>query len=220
MAAYLKNRTLANTIETFFKKKPNVKNLRLYSSKVFVRIPEQKRLSKWDKKADMGTFVEYSLVGFRVLINNKIVIARNVDIVEAKIKCINLDDDERESNISPSTSTLESFRGNESDLGDNDVFKSENEMNEQESKVEQKETRNKELNVPCKSTRDKKGPVRFPESESYNIFINFSRVDMPCTFEEAINSKDRKNWENVMDNEIECINKNNTWKLVNRVHEK
>ena len=145
-ATYLKNRTLANTIERktpyeiFFKKKPNVENLRLYGNKVFVRIPEQKRLSKWDKKADMGTLVGYSEVGYRVLINNKILIARNVDIVETKIKCINLDDDERESNIFCSTSTLESFRGNGSDLGDDDVFKNENEMNEQESKVKQKET--------------------------------------------------------------------------------
>ena len=65
-AAYLKNRTLANKIqrktpyEIFFKKKPNVKNLRVYGSKVFVRIPVQKRLFKWDKKADMGTLVGYA----------------------------------------------------------------------------------------------------------------------------------------------------------------
>ena len=51
-AAYFKNRTFANTIEKktpyeiFFKKKPNVENLCLYGSKVFLKIPEQKRLSK------------------------------------------------------------------------------------------------------------------------------------------------------------------------------
>ena len=56
-ATYLKIRTLANTIERktpyeiFFKRKPNVEHLRLYGSKVFVRNPEQKRFSKWDKKA-------------------------------------------------------------------------------------------------------------------------------------------------------------------------
>lgn len=45
---YLKNRTSANTIEMktlheiFSKEKPNVENLRLYGSKVFVRKPLQK----------------------------------------------------------------------------------------------------------------------------------------------------------------------------------
>ncbi|CAH2088829.1 unnamed protein product [Euphydryas editha] len=42
-AAYLKNRTLTNTMNT----------LRIYGSKVFV-IPEEKRNSKWDRKAELG----------------------------------------------------------------------------------------------------------------------------------------------------------------------
>lgn len=55
-ATYLRNRTLTNTVEMktpceiFFGKKPDVSNLRLYGSKVFVRIPEQKRTSKWEKR--------------------------------------------------------------------------------------------------------------------------------------------------------------------------
>ncbi|KYN01988.1 Copia protein [Cyphomyrmex costatus] len=55
-ASYLKNRTLANTIERktpyeiFFRKRPNVEHLRLYGSRVFIRWPEQKRSSKWKKK--------------------------------------------------------------------------------------------------------------------------------------------------------------------------
>ena len=59
-AAYLKNHTLTNTIERktpfeiFFKRKPNVAHSRLYRSRVFVRNPDQKKISKWDKKADMG----------------------------------------------------------------------------------------------------------------------------------------------------------------------
>ena len=45
----LKNRTIANsnenktTFETFFGIKPNVKNLKIYRSKVFVRKPEALR---------------------------------------------------------------------------------------------------------------------------------------------------------------------------------
>lgn len=87
-ASYLKNRTLANSLENktpyeiFTEIKPNISNLRLYGSRVFVRVPEEKRKSKWDRKADLGILLGYENVGYRVLINNKIVIARHVDIIE------------------------------------------------------------------------------------------------------------------------------------------
>ena len=76
-ATYLKNRTLTNTIERktpyeiFFNKRLDVKHLRLYGSRVLVRKPEQKRISKWDKKADMGILLGYSDVGYRVQLNKK-----------------------------------------------------------------------------------------------------------------------------------------------------
>ena len=61
-ATYLKNRSLTNRIkrktpcEIFFNKQSDVKHLRLYGSRVFVRKPEQKIISIWDKKADMETY--------------------------------------------------------------------------------------------------------------------------------------------------------------------
>ena len=145
-ATYLNNRTLANTIEwktpfeIFFKRKPSVEHLRLYGSRVFVRNPEQKRISKWDKKADMGILLGYSDVGYRVLLNNKMIVARHVDIVEENIKCIGFD--EVESKYSSSTSTLESGRGDQNDrdddLSDDNVFQSADENDEQEPKVANK----------------------------------------------------------------------------------
>lgn len=93
-ATYLKDRTLSDTIERktpyeiCFSRKPDVSNLRLYGSKVLIRKPEQKRTFKWDKKADMGTLSDYSNVGYRVLLNNKVIVARHVDNVEENVKCI------------------------------------------------------------------------------------------------------------------------------------
>jgi len=86
-AAYLKNRIITNTyeyktpFEIFFGKKPNISNLKLYGSKVFARVPEIKRISKWDRKADVGILVGYEQFGYRVLINNKIIVARHVEFV-------------------------------------------------------------------------------------------------------------------------------------------
>lgn len=97
-AVYLKNRTLANTMEEktpyeiMLGEKPDISNLRLYGSRVFVRVPEVRRRSKWDRKADLGVLVGYENVGYRVLINNKVVIARHVDIIEENVNLIGFND--------------------------------------------------------------------------------------------------------------------------------
>lgn len=59
---------------------------RLYGSKVFVRLPEQLRKSKWDRKADLGILLGYTEVGYRVLVNNKVIIARHVEYCRRKCK--------------------------------------------------------------------------------------------------------------------------------------
>ena len=102
-AAYLKNRIIANTLERkkspykiFFYEKPDTKYLKLYGSKVFVRVPEQKRHSKWDRKADLRILVGYDVTGYRVLIGNRVIIARHVDIIGKDVKCISIDDSDSE----------------------------------------------------------------------------------------------------------------------------
>ena len=183
----------------------------------------------------MGILLGYSDVGYRVLIKNKIIVVRHVDIVEENVKYIGFDEVESKYS-SPSTSTLESSRGEENDRDDDlsdNVFESADEYEEQLSKEKEKnnsslhqpsgrckDTQNETLKVPRKSTRDRKSPVRYPERESYNIYVRYCRVDTHCTFEEAMNSKENKNWHEAMNKEIECINKYMTWKLVERVKDK
>lgn len=93
-AAYLKNRTLACTVERktpyeiFFNEKPSVKYLKLYGSRVYVRVPEQLRKSKWDNKASLGVLLGYTEVGYKVLVNNRVINARHVDVIEENIKLI------------------------------------------------------------------------------------------------------------------------------------
>lgn len=75
---------MANTIlrktpyEIFFNKKPSLNKLKLYGSRVYVRIPEEKRRSKWDKKAELGILLGYVEVGYKVLLNNRIIVASHV----------------------------------------------------------------------------------------------------------------------------------------------
>ena len=102
-AAYLKNRTIANTVERnkspyeiFFNEKPDTKYLKLYGSKVLVRVSESKRNSKWDRKSYLETLIGYDVTGYRVLIGNRVIVARHVDVIEEYIKCIGLDDSDLE----------------------------------------------------------------------------------------------------------------------------
>ena len=52
--------------------------MKLSGSRVFVRVPEVRRRSKWDRKADLGVLVGYENVRYRVLINNKVMVAEHV----------------------------------------------------------------------------------------------------------------------------------------------
>ncbi|XP_068990370.1 copia protein isoform X2 [Neodiprion pinetum] len=211
-ATYLKNRTLTNTVERktpyeiFFKKKPNIENLRVYGSKVFVKRPEQCRDSKFDKKAEMGVLLGYSDVGYRVLLNNRIIVARNVDIIEKDVKCIGIDYDDNDLN--------NKYDANEDENSDDDMLKDENELNK--TIVESPEKDNLlELQLPLRPARERKIPVRYPLNSAHSIQVNSCRVDIPHTFEEAINSEEKESWVEAMNKEIESLDENGTWVLVN-----
>ena len=94
-AAYLKNRTIANTcenktpLEIYFGIKPKASHLKIYGSRVFVRTAEKDR-KKWDDKSQVGILVGYSHFGYRVLINNKVIEARHVQVIEkgSRLVCL------------------------------------------------------------------------------------------------------------------------------------
>ena len=78
------------------------------------------------------------------------------------------------------------------------------------------DNKNLELKISRKFTRNRKRPKRYPENSSNNIYVNYCRAYTPCTLEEALNSNDCKNWIKAIDKEIESLNKNKTWELVDK----
>lgn len=114
-------------------RKPDISNLKLYGSKVFVRVPENKRKSKWDRKADLGILLGYENVGYRVLIDNKIIIARHVDIVEEDVKLVGFKGDNNDNN------------NNSSENQNDESYK--NDMNDKnESSLDEHKKKEKKLN--------------------------------------------------------------------------
>lgn len=217
-AAYLKNRTLANTIEKktpyeiFFNVKPDVKYLKMYGSKVFVRKPEQIRKSKWDNKATMGTLLGYTDTGYRVLINRRIIDARHVDIIEKDVRCIGVND------------TIE--------ITDNDSVSSDNESlsnSDIEPNNEVSDTTQNQRNENIDKLRNvrRSSRIRKPNNNYYNenfetqyVYVNYSNANTPSTYEEALSSIDSDNWKSAMNRELQSLIKNKTWKLVNRPQNK
>lgn len=218
-AAYLKNRTLANTIEKktpyeiLFRKKPNAKHLRLYGSRVFVRVPEQLRRSKWDRKADLGILLGYNEVGYRVLVNNRVIIARHVDLVEENVKCIALNRNDSESECSKDSEyeSIESKSESKNEQKERNIDKGISSKQEREQTQELR-----------RSKRERKFPSKYEDSYVYSneIYVNFCSADSPVNFEEAINSDESESWKHAMNKEIECLNKNKTWNLVEKPEKK
>lgn len=218
-AVYLKNRTLANTVEKktpyeiMMGEKPDISNLKLYGSRVFIRVPDVRRRSKWDRKADLGVLVGYEDVGYGVLINNRVIIAKHVDIVEENVKLVGFNDN---------------LENNEKDLIENN----ENRGNESslEKDINQNESDNESVNSgqiqrltsePRRSKRERKQTERYaPNTYANCIYVNYVSVDNPENYNEAINSNDSEKWQEAMNKEIECLNKNNTWKLVEKPEDK
>ena len=222
-AAYLKNRVIANTVERnkspyeiIFNEKPDTKYLKLYGSKVFVKVPENKRNSKWDRKADLGILIGYDVTGYRVLINNKVIVARHVDIIEENVNCIGLNDDDEF--LLPPISSLGENRG-----GKDDIENPERETNDNENDVENLNDNNNfenEVNEPelRRSQRNIKRPSRFDDKYVYSgcIYANYCSADTPVNFNEAVNCNESSLWKEAMNKEINSLNINNTWQLVER----
>lgn len=223
-AAYLKNRTIANTVENktpyeiFFGIKPNVEHLKIYGSRVYVRVPEVLRKSKWDDKAQLGVLVGYNENGYRVLLNNRIINARHVQVVEENTQLICLEkqdyekDRDLENNLIPDPKTIDDDFVDVSDSSSNA---------EQDFIDDNKLSDNCDKLVIENNSKRKRIPVsRYGNPISHFIYVNYIDANVPSTFEEAISSNDYKQWQKAMDSEINSLNKNKTWQIVERPKDK
>ena len=235
--AYLKNRIITNTIERktpyeiMMGEKPDISNLKIYGSKVFVRVPEVRRKNKWDRKADVGKLVGYERVGYRVLIRNKVIIARHVDIIEDDVKQIGFSSDDNFKNLSEYESNQKEYcEKNFENESENESFQSlennENIMNEKTSNNNLKKNEMSKGDTPKKhkvetplrrSTRERKQTDLYkPENYAYCVYVNFVSTHTPKTYFDAINSDENEQWKNAMTREIKCLKEKETFELVKK----
>lgn len=211
-AAFLKNRTLANTVEQktpyeiFFGIRPSAKYLKLYGSRVYVRMPEQLRKTKWDNKSNLGVLLGYTEVGYRVLVNNRVITARHVDVVEEDTILIGLENDD--------SNDLNDKVDAQSDIS-NQCNKNQFKQEMSTQKIDQA---NENVDGLRRSNRERLPNKKYVNNDyvTQYVYVNFCNATVPNTFEEAITCNESKNWKKAMDKEFESLTLNNTWELVDK----
>lgn len=205
-AAYLGNRSLTNTsikktpYEIFFDRKPDVTHLKIFGSEAFVRIPEQKRTSKLNPKAEKGILVGYSDMGYRVLVENKVIVSRHVTFIDKRPQYINFNHDEEKQNNG----------NNDKEEIENEIPTNEN-TKEEDADEEDDETEDVEEVIETRPKRNRKIPERYND---YIVHANYCDVNIPENYEEAMKSTDSRKWKKAMDDEIRNLEENNTWKII------
>ncbi|CAG7717892.1 unnamed protein product, partial [Allacma fusca] len=189
-SVYLGNRIMANSqlsvtpYEIIHGRRPDLSNVVLYGSSCFVRVPDQKRVDKFSKKGVQGTVVGYGDTGYRVLIAGEIVISRHVKIIDSSKSRIVYLDTDDEEEESVPKLSVSG----------------------EKTPKKRSESENSELR---RSQREKRKPDWYGEPVAY-----FIEVGAPQTYSQAVGDENSEKWQEAMERELENIEKNETWSLV------
>lgn len=246
-AAYLLNRnpTIATQenktpIELWTGKKPNVKNLRIFGSKCFVRIPKQ-QLQKLDKVSMKNVFVGYAANGYRVWNGKQVITARDVVFNENENNCECTRQrgtfEKPESNHEHYSELLRSCsderaleKGNEEEQTVERVSTKEAVVEAEETEAQaddeaefeaagnpEQECQNEEQGTPILASSTK--PVRSNRMKpkrllDYILGMATLVANEPTTIQEALDSPESQFWKDAMQEEIGAHNEIGTWELV------
>jgi cell pole-organizing protein PopZ len=220
-AVYLQNRCYTTSVmektpfEAFTGRKPGVKHLKVFGCLCYTHIPSSLR-QKWDSKAGKGVFVGYGSCekGYRVydLKSEKIVLSRSVIFSEDKSwnwgrnqmnqmqMPLNLEGDEAEGENPEEHSAVIQPDNVECSYPNSTV----------EEVVENTDSDNSQQSTPSST------PVKLKSLEDIYARCHMCIIE-PENYQEAAGDKA---WQEAMKEELEMIEKNNTWELVERPTDK
>ncbi|XP_043494103.1 uncharacterized protein LOC122519004 [Polistes fuscatus] len=146
-------------------------------------------------------------INYRVLVDNKVIDARHVEVIENENDLI------YENGTPISVQTKEELRDSDEDKN--------NEVENTNEKIGSNEWKNESNRDPeSVSQRTRNKVKRFGDPTTYCISVNYMDINVPQSFEEALNCEEHEKWEVAMKDEIKNINENKTWVLVNRKNSK
>jgi hypothetical protein len=202
---YLVNRSPSSTLddktphEVWSGKKPSLQHLRVFGCDAYVHVPKENR-SKLDKKAEKCIFIGYKdgVKGYKLWNpeTKKNVYSRDVVFREVK--------DVSKQEFLPTQDEPEKI---ELELDD---AKSES-YEEEEAEEEEEEPHTPILR---RSMRDKRKLERYSPPDFRSNFALSITDDDPITVREAMNSEDSKLWKKAMVEEMDALDKNEAWDIV------
>jgi hypothetical protein len=202
-ACYLVNRSPSSALddktpqEVWTGKKPSLTHLKVFGCEAYVHVPKE-NMSKLDKKAEKCIFIGYKdgLKGYKLWNPETKKVVYSQDVVFREIKDVVKQD------VLPSKEEPEKI---EFDLKDDESDSTE----EHESEEEDPHTP-----VLRRSVRERRQPERYTPSDFHSNFALSITDDDPRTVREAVDSEDGKLWKKAMDEEMEALDKNEAWDLV------
>ena len=223
-ANYLQNRLPSTAIEAtpyqlWNKEKPKVNDLQIFGCKGYAVIPKEKR-RKLDDKAEKLTFVGYEegTKGYRMLNSetSKITVSRDVKFIKDSSKKPEFHQDntseEEDRNEISTESTNERINveeeGEES-MEDESDREDENASDEDYIPSGRATEPANEVRRSTRTTRGKT-PNRYKEG----VYVIAETYIEPTNYKEATTSSETVQWEAAMNEEIQALKRNQTWKLV------
>lgn len=210
--------------EAWTGRKVNLKHLRVFGSRAYVHIPKQLR-TKWDSKSKEMIFVGFceDSKAYRLMDKNnplgKIQKARDVVFIETKETQSNSESLEE----STSDTNLEIFQQKQPNVEAERLEKSRKESldeSQEESEDEFIDAADKTFEFEDQESRYPKRERKkreFPDMILYQAIskttMDFSGIE-PSTIEEALNGENKEEWKRAMKKELNSLQENNAWKLV------
>lgn len=220
-AVYLLNRSSStqtkdvSPYELWNGQKPSLQHIRVFGSEGYVHIPDERR-RKLDKKSIKLILVGYENENYRMfdIESGKITISRNVHFNENNIPVLR-----------KNTTSISITDEQEQSEGIQDTLISpEDTHNISESSFESVETQEDPNDVTYQPSQiiseDDERNITLRPRRNRNEEANFIEFDVPTTYEEAINCKNSNKWKEAIKEELQSLEENETWKLVDRNNEK
>jgi hypothetical protein len=205
---YLVNRSPSSALddttphEVWSIKKPSLQHIRVFGCDAYVHVPKENR-SKLDNKAEKCIFIGYKdgVKGYKIWNpeTKKIVYSRDVVFREVK--------DVSKQEFPPTQDEPEKI---ELELDD---AKSESSKEEEVEEAKEEEEEPHTL-VLRRSMRDRRQPERYSPTNFHSNFSLSITDDDPRTVREAMNSEDSKLWKKAMVEEMDALDKNEAWDIV------
>jgi hypothetical protein len=183
--------------EVWTGKKPSLTHLKVFGCEAYVYVPKE-NTSKLDKKDEKCIFIGYKYVlkGYKLWNPKTKKVVYSQDVVFREMK------DVVKHEVLPSKEETEKI---EFDLKDDEL-----------DSTKEHETKEEDPHTPVlrRSVRERRLPERYSPSDFRSNFSLYITDDDPRTFREAVDSEDGKLWKKSMDEEMEALDKNEVWDLV------